>query len=112
MIYRDGVKWSAAASVFSGFQDVVEDGMPADPPSSGSNDPSNCLPSRWHNAIRGTSYVDQTPGYWGRWGVNRLNRARSFSWPQSSPGSFYRRTWIPKYRPPNTKIERITTTSQ
>src|SRR6516225_3862527 len=38
MIYRDGVKWSANASVFSGFQDVVEDGIPADSPrSSGSN---------------------------------------------------------------------------
>ena len=45
MIYRDGVKWSAAASVFSGFQDVVEVGIPAD---------------------------------FRRWGVNKLNRARSF----------------------------------
>ena len=32
MIYRDGVKWSATASVFSGFQDIVEDGMPEDHP--------------------------------------------------------------------------------
>ena len=32
MIYRDGVKWSATASVFSGFQDVVEVGSRGLPP--------------------------------------------------------------------------------
>ena len=109
MIYRDGVKWSAAAPVFPGFQDVVEVGIPA---VKRFQRPVEVPPASLAQRDRGSFLRRSDPRVLGSMGVNKLNRARSFSWPQSSPGSFYCRTWIPKYRPPNTKTDTITTTSQ
>lgn len=45
--------------------------IPGFPRSSGSNDPSNSLPRRWHNAIGEASYVDQTPGVLGSMGCKQ-----------------------------------------
>ena len=69
MIYRDGVKWSAASSVFSGFRTLLKTEYPRIPPVKRFQRPVELPPASLAQRDRGSFLRRSDPGGTGVDGV-------------------------------------------